>query len=342
MLTWLEDRVLRDYRTNPLWVPGLGAARTLLAVGSLITVVLTDHRVLFGPAAGMPAGPRCEEPLGLSLFCVPGVPVGGLRLLAALILVVVASGWRPRWTCLPHWYVSWSVYATSTITDGGDQVTAVLALMLVPVCLADGRRWHWRSPAGPLDPPAWQVAVPVVTRLAVRVQLAVLYFQAAVSKFGIAQWADGTATYYWIDHPTFGAWEPLRGLLDAMATVPLLQAGLTWGPLVIELGIALAVFFGSRRVRIVALAGGFALHAGIALVMGIVSFSVAMLGALLLGLWWPSGSLRATTADPAPDVGRERAPERDEAVAGGDTGPADALSAAAPADEAGDLTARPG
>lgn len=307
MLTWLEDRVIADWRANPLWVRALGVARSLLAVGSLITVGLTDHGILFGPAAGLPPGPRCEGAFGFTIFCVPGLPVGVLRLLAAAILVVVASGWRPRWTCLPHWYVSWSLYASATLVDGGDQVTAVLTLMLIPVSLADPRQWHWQRADAPADEAAWRVAVPVVTRFAIRFQLAALYFQAAVAKLGVEQWADGTATHYWLSDPTFGAEGLLGRALDAAATVPALQAALTWSPLVIEFGIALAILFGSLTARRAALAAGFALHAGIALTMGIMSFSLAMFGALLLALWWPAAPRETAAEEEPPATARPRA-----------------------------------
>lgn len=290
MLSWLERKVLRDFLANPLWGPALGTARTLLAAGTLITVGLTDHRALFAPAAGIPPGPRCDDVLAATLFCWPGAPVGTLRWVAVAVLLVVASGWRPRWTCVPHWYVSWSLFATATIADGGDQVTAVLTLLLIPVGLADSRRWHWQRDEPTLDRPAWRVAVPVMTRYVIRLQLAVLYFQAAASKFGVEQWVEGTATYYWLSNPTFGAAGAVRWAMDAAASVPILQAGLTWGAVAIELGIALAILFASSAVRRATLIAGIALHAGIALTLGIVSFSLAMFGALILALWWPVGS----------------------------------------------------
>ena len=40
-------------------------------------------------------------------------------------------------TAIPHWWISWSFITSVTVQDGGDQITAVLSLLLVPVS-ADG------------------------------------------------------------------------------------------------------------------------------------------------------------------------------------------------------------
>jgi hypothetical protein len=46
--------------------------------------------------------------------------------------------------------------------------------------------------------------------IVMRLQVAVLYFHAAVAKFGVTDWADPTAMYHWFNHRTFGAapWLP--------------------------------------------------------------------------------------------------------------------------------------
>jgi hypothetical protein len=38
----------------------------------------------------------------------------------------------------------------------------------------------------------------------IRLQVAFIYFHAAVGKMPISDWANGTAVYYWFNNPTFG------------------------------------------------------------------------------------------------------------------------------------------
>lgn len=48
-----------------------------------------------------------------------GIPWKWCRVAA---LLVVASGWRPWFTALPHAYINYSVFAGIAIVDGGDQM----------------------------------------------------------------------------------------------------------------------------------------------------------------------------------------------------------------------------
>src|SRR5271155_4570309 len=94
------------------WGSGLGLARTILALGTLGTLLATTPKVLMSPLAGEPPPPACG-----------GLGHGGqiARFVCVAILLLVASGWRPRLTAIPHWYVAWSLIANATIQDGGDQ-----------------------------------------------------------------------------------------------------------------------------------------------------------------------------------------------------------------------------
>ncbi|PZG39838.1 hypothetical protein C1I98_23110 [Spongiactinospora gelatinilytica] len=88
----------------------------------------------------------------IGLFCLVPPTTGALtaaKPAAAVVLVWVAGGWRPRLSAIPHWWVCFSFSTSSNIIDGGDQVAAITSLLLIPICLTDGRRWHWnRCTAG--------------------------------------------------------------------------------------------------------------------------------------------------------------------------------------------------
>jgi antimicrobial peptide system SdpB family protein len=212
------------------------------------------------------------------------VPAGhgqAARALSIVVLLAVASGWRPRLTAIPHWYVAWSLLSNASILDGGDQITAVLALLLIPVALTDPRRWHWQ-PAPEREPGAGRL-VAYAALVLIQLQVAVLYFHASIAKLGVREWADGTAMYYWLRNPTFGVAGWQRPIVDLLTGSPVGVAVLTWSSVTLEFSLATALLLrpAYRRRLLVA---GLAFHGLIALAMGLVSFSTAMSGALLLYL----------------------------------------------------------
>ncbi|MFC5824414.1 sporulation-delaying protein SdpB family protein [Nonomuraea insulae] len=311
---WIRSRL--DLSATA-WTSMVGLVRTLLALGTLGTLLATPAPVLLSPLAGGVRPPVCSGAGMASIWCV--LPAGGgevAKWASVAILLLVASGWCPRITAIPHWWVSWSFINSVTIQDGGDQVTAVLTLLLIPVALTDRRRWHWsRSTVAPGSEPVRMVAT--VTLLLIRIQVLVLYLHAGLAKLGVPEWVDGSAMYYWFRSVIFGAPPLLRPLLDVLTDVPILLALLTWGSIAIEVLLGVALFM-PRRARYVLLASGLLFHEAIAASMGLWSFDMAMSAALILYLT-PQGSelngsvlrrIRGTLrADPQPvstEIGAEK------------------------------------
>lgn len=274
---WAETLAL----TSP-WTNVYGVARTMLALATAATLITSSTETLFRPALGFPGVPACVGAGRLSFFClIPRQDLALGQAIAAAILLVVASGWRPRLTGVPHWWISYSFAVSATIPDGGDQVTQILALLLVPVTLTDPRGWHWQS--------APQTARPIASLVAwsalfvARLQVAGIYFDSSLAKLATPVWADGTAFYYWSTDPAFGTPWWMRGLIEPVITSSPGVALLTWGPLALEFAIALGLVLDQRaRSRLLVLGIGF--HAGIAVMIGLVSFAIAMWAALILFL----------------------------------------------------------
>jgi antimicrobial peptide system SdpB family protein len=270
------------------WTNVYGLARTLLALSTLGTLLFTASSSLFRPAAGFPDVPNCGGLAGASLFCL--VPADQLwlgRLIAIVLLAVVASGWRPQLTAIPHWWVAVSFQASSIIPDGGDQLNAVLTLLILPIALTDRRRWHWHEPAATGADSGHRYAVIALiawsAALVIRIQVAGVYLQSSVAKLGVEEWADGTALHYWLRDPYFGAPGWLAPMVQAVAAHPVGALALTWGTLVLEFALVLGLI-AKRAVRPYLLAAGIALHLSIAVLMGLWSFSIVMIAALVLFL----------------------------------------------------------
>jgi antimicrobial peptide system SdpB family protein len=267
------------------WSNVYGLARTLIALSTLSTLLVNDPSLLWIPAAGIPEAPLCSGATsGVGLFCLQPQSLGLVRWVAIAVLALVASGWRPRFTGILHWWVTHSFVSTALLVDGGDQLSATLTLLLVPLTLTDGRRWHWAA-ASPVADTTWgnlRVGLATATLWVLRLQVAVVYLNAAASKWSAKEWMEGTALYYWFSDPAFGFTPPLRavfgGLLENSFTVTLM----TWGVLAFEFALFGALFARSRLPRRILLAMGIAFHTGIAFVHGLPSFVVIMFGALIL------------------------------------------------------------
>lgn len=286
----LNTPMPRRTRSIPLpWGNAYGFARTLLALGTAGTLAFSSSATLFRPVVTIGEYPLCQDMTAGGAFClVPRGQFDLLRWLCVAVLLVVASGWRPRLTALPHAYISFSVFSGIAIGDGGDQITWILSLLLALVALGDGRRWHWQTPRGSaaddepvsratrgwalLGTSAWTIA---------RLQMALLYFQASVAKLPHTEWADGSAMYYWANNSSFGFPEWIRPLTDHVVYSPVGIAALTWLPIALELALAASPLM-SQRARWVLLPLGIAFHLGIAVLMGLWSFALAMWAGLFL------------------------------------------------------------
>jgi antimicrobial peptide system SdpB family protein len=250
-----------------------------LAVATASSVAFTPDGALFVSVTGA-SGVRCEDLRAVSLWCLAGQTDTGLtlsRVVALATLAVVAAGFRPRWTCIPHWYVTFSLALSITQPNGGDHVAQILTLLLIPICLGDDRTWQWTKLSRPL-PASWRGAA-YASALVIRLQLAIVYTQAGGAKLLAREWRDGTAIFSIVRSPDYGAPQFVRAMLGPGASW--LIAGLTWGTVAVELAIAVTVL-ATRRMRAYALVLAIGLHLAIGATMGLVSFAVIMIGSLTI------------------------------------------------------------
>lgn len=278
MLTRLGSGVRTIIEHSP-WTNVYGLARTAIALGTLTTLLASETSSLFRPAAGLPDYPYCDGIAAAGLFCLAGPGPG--QLIAIGVLVVAASGWRPRFTALPHWWATVSFQASSTVPDGGDQAAAVMTLLLLPLALTDSRVWHWQRPGPVADATASLIAWSAL--LVMRVQVAGIYLQASVAKLGREEWANGTALYYWLGDPLFGSPGWIAWLLGPILADPVGVTVLTWGTIALEFALVFGLI-ARRDARPYLLGAGILLHASIALVIGLGSFGLIMIGCLVLFL----------------------------------------------------------
>jgi antimicrobial peptide system SdpB family protein len=288
----------------------VGVARAMIAAAMMATLLATPLNEQFGGdgydvarSGTVWQASKCHGVLKVSLFCLTNPRhFDAARLIAIVVLAIVVVGLYPAFTCIPHWYVAWSCNAWLATQDGGDQIASIVCLLLIPICLLDRRPSHWSRS----DPRAvgW-VARTVTTTFffLISLQMAALYAHAALAKLGRPEWVDGTALYYWLNDPQFGAQHaPLVGGIVGHLSNPLLVTAITWGPIAIEASLALSLL--QPRWRRVTVPAGISLHACIGLLMGLTSFSLTMIACLLLYRVAPSPALSA-----APEPFKEGAGE---------------------------------
>ena len=284
MLSSFERWAVRVASRQP-WTNVYGLARTIVAAATALTLATSPASALWSPwLRGQVRPLGCDGVRGaIGLFCVfPRSALPVVQYCALAALVVVASGWRPRVTGVVHWWISFSFLASAS-RDGGDQVAALFTLLLIPWTLTDQRRWHWQS-ADHVEPSRLRAAfLANVSRHLVRLQIMVVYLHSAVSKLYVAEWRRGTAVYYWLHDLTVGLPPPLYGVIGPLVRSWPAAAVLTWGALVTEFLLSLALLAPQRTWRPLFWLGVL-FHAAIAVGLGVFSFSVVMIGALVVYL----------------------------------------------------------
>ncbi|MCV7424545.1 hypothetical protein H7K45_28780 [Mycobacterium yunnanensis] len=287
-------RDLLDARKHPglsfgsPWSNCYGVARSCIALGPMLTLLFTPlSDLLFGMKGS--SLDRCVGPVRFGLFCLGGQHGAEVKQWVAIVVLgAVVSGWRPRITCLPHAYVAVSFFLNQSNGDGGDQISSIVSLLLLPVCLTDPRRWQWtvyepvrcvRNPSGSFRADASTTAA-VVGMCVIKLQISWIYVQSGISKLGQSFWVDGTAMYYFVRHGTFGASHWTRDTLYWVTSQPVLEAALTWAPIVIEVAVGVSLLL-PRRFRALLLPPALLLHLMVAVVLGLWSFSVVMWGCLI-------------------------------------------------------------
>jgi len=284
------DLLINKQLSINIWTDVYGFSRSLLALGTFLTLASNNIYVLYKPYAG--GTETCVNCLGLarlSIFCLMSLPFA--KIVSLIILSLVVIGFRPRITAIFHVWVTTSLMTTAVLVDGGDQVATVLSILILPIALTDNRKWHWTNPVNASYPfktlGKIQALVAYSSWVMIRLQIALIYFEACVGKLKTVEWVNGTSVYYWFSNPEFGLSKPVLTFLIPALSNPILIVIITWSVLIIEglifLGIALPV---KQRQYLLLL--GILFHFLIFLIHGLPTFFLSMTASLILFLRHPA------------------------------------------------------
>ncbi|MFD9161916.1 HTTM domain-containing protein [Streptomyces sp. NPDC059558] len=143
--------------------------------------------------------------------------------------------------------------------------------------------------------------------LVIMVEVCLIYATAGWYKIQGSRWQDGTALYYPLGLDYFSPWPALSALVAGSGTLVML---LSYGTVAVQVAFPFTLF--NRRIKNVLLALMMLEHAGIAVLLGLPFFSMAMIAAdavflptgflVWLGVRVAARGPRAQAVEPVPDA----------------------------------------
>ncbi len=264
-----------------LYSPWAGLGRTIIAIAQLTIFLFATSSTLFVPVYGQADAPACGGFRQVSLYCLGGLNPDPevMRWIFVVVLLVVASGWRPQFTVIPQAWIAFSFNQSVSLPDGGDSVAQIITLLMIPIFICDRRKWHWGD--APTDPSRMSHGLALSAWLFIRLQVAAIYLHSGLGKIGTEAWAAGSAEYFVARDKSFGSDGVVGSILEWYTSSAIGTVSITWGTILVECLLAVLIL-GAARMRFVALLIATALHLGIIVTMGLWSFGLIMIGAVMV------------------------------------------------------------
>lgn len=276
----IDDIIDKYSNINP-WSNVYGLARSLLALTFLLTLLFTGIDNLFPSVNDTLMRQPILDFEKLSIFYIFRDNLAIAFWFTVIILLSVISGYLPQLTSLLHWWVTISYTFSGIIIEGGDQIAAILTLLIIPIAITDNRVNHWHPIKDSNRP---KVKLFVWTFFAIiSLQVSVIYFHAFVAKLFVTEWLNGTATFYWFTHNIFGVPQKLESIFYILMSNKFIVVLITWGAMLIEFMLFSWLFIKRNKWnwKILFLIGVL-FHFFIALIHGLVSFGLTMTAILIL------------------------------------------------------------
>jgi antimicrobial peptide system SdpB family protein len=260
---------------------GYALGRLFLSLSTLSTILFNDPYRLFDISHAPTTNVTSVDICKLSLFSL-SYPNNLMlaKVMACVLLAVTISGFLPRITCFLQWWLSFSVYSSAYITEGGDQINMILSLLVIPICLFDNRINQWTKPGSDIPINIYQKIVIWLVLLLIKIQVAVLYFHSGIAKIYHEQWRDGTALYYWIQNTSIGFNKVAAYILNFLFDNRFVLFFSTWSVVVFE--VLLSMVHITKLNKRFFFRAALTFHILIFVCFGLFSFCFSMTGALFL------------------------------------------------------------
>lgn len=256
-----------------------GLGRSLIALGTLLVFIFNDFHLLFDEKA-LNILSNSEFVFNkFSFFAFIGYEKLWLsKILSITILIMVISGFVPRITGLLHFWISYSFYHSAVILDGGDQIAVIFSFLLIPLTILDRRINHWNKE---VEQSNISKFIGNISFIFISLQTSFIYLNTAIEKlYAVEEWKKGTALYYFLRSNYYGVNDFFSKIIYPLIDSKLVFF-LTWFVIISHLVISYTLFL-DRNKRKYFIYVGVILHIFIALLMGLHSFSIVMIGVLSL------------------------------------------------------------
>jgi antimicrobial peptide system SdpB family protein len=276
------DRLIESM-AQPRFLIGASLFRITAGAAILIEYLLNyaQRRYLFGPEGLFPFDLFAAEmarTANFSLYAWSQSPLYFEAIFHVGILVAVLwlVGWRTRITTPLNYILLWSLHQRMPgIWDGGDNI---IHLILIYAMFANVGAYFSmdasRRKSQPASPTPWTRASAMLhtsAMLAFAIQISLVYGIAGLYKVQGSVWQEGTALYYAFRGGQF-VWP---GVTEWLYRNTLVVTAITYGTVAFQVGFPFLLFL-NRHTRRLAVVLGFSFHLGIALVLGLVTFSLFM------------------------------------------------------------------
>jgi len=195
------------------------------------------------------------------------------HLLELLVFAMLIAGWHSRIVSVLSFLITVSYcHRLEGALFGLDQVNAKIALyLMIGDCGAVYSVDHWRRnrQAGQGGQVVPSTSINVAVRL-LQIHMCIIYLFGGISKMKGMMWWSGEAAWYAVAHHEYQSLD-----MTWLAHVPWLASLLTHATLYWEASYCFLVW--PRQTRPIVLSIAVAVHSGIALFLGMITFGVAML-----------------------------------------------------------------
>lgn len=281
MVHTLLSSIEREMKATPLQSRMVGVGRSIIALAQLSFLLFTPTKYFLIPVGGVDLAGRCSSHIAvLSAFCLSDQHEA-VRYTLCLLLIVIASGFMPRWTSFLHFWVSYSIATTIGLPDGGESAASAITFFYCFASQSDNRTWHWQEP-GSEHETTIASGVAWAGSWILRAQMSLIYLWGGLSKLAVETWQDGTALYYVTRMEFFGSAGLFANSIHFLTGIPLVTLCATWGTIVLEVSIAILLLLNNRRAGVIALILCIFVHTVIIVMIGIVSFGLIMIGGVAM------------------------------------------------------------
>jgi hypothetical protein len=274
---------LVEQMSQPRFLIGASLFRILAGSAILIQYLINyaHRRYLFGPNGLYPYEAFAADmahSANFSLYAWSRSPVyfEVIFHLGILVAALWLLGWRTRFLTPLNYVFLWSLHQRFPgIWDGGDNL---IHLVLVYVMFADVSAYFSmdasRRQARPEAPGRWAPVSAMfhnTAMLAVAIQISLVYGLAGLYKVQGEVWQEGTAIYYAFRGGQF-VWP---GVTEWIYRNVFIVTAFTYTTVAFQVAFPFLLFL-NRYTRVVAVVMGFTFHLGIALFLGLITFSLFM------------------------------------------------------------------